>query len=71
MNIKVKMDRDLPQGLGIVLDQFGNEISRIEVPGGKRPDGAHTLVLSIEDYAVFLRHVGEVQSFQQLVGFPL
>jgi hypothetical protein len=54
MRVQVKMDRDLPEGLGVVLDQSGNEIARIPVPDGKRPPGAHTLVLSVEDYARFM-----------------
>jgi hypothetical protein len=53
--IKVTMDRDLPRGVGLVLDSAGNQIAFIPVPGGKRPEDADTLVLSIEDYAQYLR----------------
>lgn len=53
--MKIEMNSDLPQGTGIVLDALGQEIARIDVPGGKRPEGAHTLVLSVEDFGQFIR----------------
>lgn len=54
--MEVKMDRDLPKGVGICLDAWGREIARMEVPGrgAQRPEGARTLLLSVEDYGRFL-----------------
>ena len=54
--MKVEMNSDLPQGIGIVRDQVGNELARIEVPGGKRPEHAHTLELSPEDFGQYIRY---------------
>lgn len=61
MTMRLEMDRDLPQGLGVVLDANYIEIARIQVPGGKRPPGAHILVVSIEDFAAILRMLNDRQ----------
>lgn len=57
--IMVKLDWDLPTGVGVFYDEDGALISMQPVPYSKPPRGARTMVLGVEDYTAVTRLVKE------------
>lgn len=49
--MRIRTDRELPQGTAIVLDRDGHEVGRFALPlnGEPPPDGADVLVLPPDD----------------------